>query len=188
MKTRFGVETVRNYGIDMRYGGRCGGVTHTQFGHLGAYGTSSADYSRSARALHRHNHLAITPDDVLVDVGSGKGRVLTSGSRSALGNKIVGIELDPQFALPAQRRLARFENVEVICGDALENIPRDATIFYLFNPFGAEVIEEFCDRVPNNSHRPESPSCTTSVCTATSSTSTAGGRSGRSTPRRSTPR
>jgi hypothetical protein len=147
VKTHFGVETARNFFIDMRYGGRCGGVKYTEFGHLGAYGTSSADYSKLRELFSEANDLRITPDDVLVDVGSGKGRVLNFWLSLGLGNKIVGVELDPEFALPAQRRLARFPNVEVVCGNALEHIPGDATIFYLFNPFAPEVMAEFRDRL-----------------------------------------
>jgi SAM-dependent methyltransferase len=147
VKTRFGIETVRNLAIDLRYGGPCGGTIRSAYGYLGAYGTSSADYDKLRRLFTAENGLAIGPNDVLVDVGSGKGRVLNFWLDLGLGNRIVGIELDPRFAESARRRLARYPNVEVICGDAIEHLPADATVLYLFNPFGPEVLARFRDRV-----------------------------------------
>lgn len=150
LKTRFGTELVRNYAIDRRYGGSCAGSAATAFGHLGAYGTSSVDYWQLRRIFSRENGVQITAEDVLVDVGCGKGRVLNHWLELGLDNQIVGIELDERFAAFAARRLAGYANVEVIHGDALESLPADGTLFFLFNPFDKDVLARFAERLATN--------------------------------------
>jgi SAM-dependent methyltransferase len=147
MKTHFGTELVRNYWIDRRYGGSCAGSAPTAFPMLGAYGTSSADYWQLRCIFSAENGLQIAPDDVLVDVGCGKGRVLNYWLELGLGNRIVGIEIDERFAQFAARRLVGHRNVQVICGDALSTLPTDGTVFFLFNPFGPETLARLAERI-----------------------------------------
>ncbi len=86
----------------------------------------------------------ISPDDVLVDVGCGRGRVinwwLANGCRNS---RIYGLEYDPEVAAITSRRLARYPNVTIVEGDALEHLPADATLMYLYNPFVRPVVERF---------------------------------------------
>jgi SAM-dependent methyltransferase len=154
-KTRFGLELLRNYRIDRRYGGSCAGATQTPFRHLDAYGTSSADYVQLRKIFTAENGVPIGPDDVLVDVGCGKGRVLNHWLEMELDNRIVGIELDRRFAGFAADRLSAYPNVEVICGDAIERLPTKATVLFLFNPFGRGTLIRFADRVANTMASPE---------------------------------
>lgn len=147
VKTRGGTELIRNWGIDRRYGGRCGGTIASRFADTGAYGTSSADYWQLRRIFCAANGLEIKPGEKLVDVGCGKGRVLNHWLSLGLGNPIVGIELDPAFADFARRRLATHANVEVLTGDAVVLVPDGASIMFVFNPFAASVLERFRDRI-----------------------------------------
>ncbi len=147
VKTRVGTETVRNWWIDRRYGGWCGGSIATRFGETGAYGTSSADYWQLRKIFSPENGLAVTPDDVLVDIGCGKGRVLNHWLEVGQGDRMIGIELDPEFAGFARDRLEGFANVEVLVGDAIDLLPVDATIIFLFNPFGPRVLDRLRERV-----------------------------------------
>ena len=55
-------------------------------------------------------------------------------------NRIIGIELDEEVASAARNRLARHPNVEIITGDATQVLPKDGTLFFLFNPFGPDVM------------------------------------------------
>ncbi len=142
VKTRLGLATLEDYVIDRRYGGRCGGTYQGHSDRLGYRGTSSAHYLYLRRIF---KHVPIDPDDVLVDVGSGKGRVLNFWLQSRLPNRMTGIEIDPRFAHYASDRLGRFPNVEVVCGDVFEVLPSDGTIYYLFNPFKKDVTAKFKD-------------------------------------------
>lgn len=147
IKSRMGIEPIRNYLIDREYGGWCGGKFATRFASQGAHGTSSADYYQLRKIFCAENGIAITPDDVLVDVGCGRGRVLNWWLSLGLGNKIVGIELDERFATEAAHRLQKYSNVSVLCGDAVQLMPEDGTIFHVFNPFGRKVMVAFRDRL-----------------------------------------
>jgi SAM-dependent methyltransferase len=142
VKPRFGLETVRDFVIDERYGGRCGGTYQGRWGHLGYRGTSSAHYYYLGKLFSEKN-VPIGPDDVLVDVGCGKGRVLNFWLHKGLRNRMVGIEIDERWATFAAQRLTRFKNIEVICGDAFEATPAEGTIFYIFNPFTEETCGRF---------------------------------------------
>ena len=143
-KTHFGLETFRDYLIDRRYGGRCGGTYQGRWSDQGYRGTSSTHYYVLRRIFADHN-ISIASDDVLVDVGCGKGRVLNFWLDMGLSNQMVGIEIDERWAIFASDRLARFDNVEVVCGDVFEVLPPGGTIFYIFNPFTREVTERFKD-------------------------------------------
>jgi SAM-dependent methyltransferase len=147
VKSRFGLELIRNYRIDRRYGGWCGGSFKTSFAPIGHYGTSSADYSVLPKLFSERNGVLIRPTDVLVDVGCGRGRVLNWWLSLELGNRIIGIEMEERWAREAAARLKPYPNVTVIHGDATEHIPPDGTIFYLFNPFGETLLGVFKQRL-----------------------------------------
>jgi SAM-dependent methyltransferase len=147
IKTRFGIESIRNYVIDRRFGGSCGGKFPSRFEETGAWGTTSVDYYQLPKIFNERNGIRITDADVLVDVGCGRGRVINWWLSLGLKNRIVGIELDERFASEAAQRLRAYSNVEIICGSALDHIPADATILFLFNPFKAHVVAAFKDRL-----------------------------------------
>jgi SAM-dependent methyltransferase len=145
-KTRWGVEWLRNWYIDRQYGGYCGGSIPTRFAALGAKGTSSADYYQLDK-LFGTRGVAIRADDVLVDVGCGKGRILNFWLRRGFQNRLFGLELDPEIAAFAATRLRNFRNVNVVAGNALGNLPDDATFLFLFNPFEAPLMDLFQEQV-----------------------------------------
>jgi hypothetical protein len=58
-----------------------------------------------------------------------------------LKNQIFGLELDPEIAASTAKRLKRFDNVNIIPIDAVENLPPDATVVYLYHPFGEKVVK-----------------------------------------------
>src|SRR5215831_10941419 len=142
VKSRWGVEAIRNILLDWKYGGYCGGRIRTRFAGSGAHPTVSTDYYQLPK-LFGPEGVRVRPDDVLVDVGCGKGRVLNYWLHSGLKNRIYGLELDPEFAGFAARRLAKFRNVTILAGDAIANLPDDATLIFLYNPFEGDVLERF---------------------------------------------
>lgn len=138
------IKSLRNLFIDLRFGGRfLGGSKKTPFSHLGAYNTVNSDYALLSKIFSNR----IQKDDVLVDVGCGKGRVLNYWLSLGLKNKIYGLELDSDVALATKTRLKRYKNVSVIEGDAIDNLPEDSTVLYLFNPFSETIMERFINRI-----------------------------------------
>ena len=129
---------------DLRYGGYFGGVRKTRYGHLGAHDTASSFYFVLSRLFAK---CPVKASDVLVDVGCGKGRVINWWLRKGYKNRIVGIELDEIVAAEAMRTFKKHENVEIICGNAIDAIPPDGTLFYIYNSFNGKVMTEFKDRL-----------------------------------------
>jgi cyclopropane fatty-acyl-phospholipid synthase-like methyltransferase len=93
----------------------------------------------------------VGPADVFVDVGAGKGRVVLAAARSYRCRQVIGVEVSPQLHDIAGRNLARRPltiPVELVNADVLEwPIPSNATVFYLFNPFGADTLRRFLARL-----------------------------------------
>ena len=136
------VKSLRNAAVDLRFGRFLGGTIRSRYEHLGAFHVANSDYDDLPSLFAA---AAIDRDDVLVDVGCGKGRVINWLLMHHPANAIVGIELDPEVCAATARRLRRFEQVKIICGDATTMLPSEGTLFYLFNPFDEHVLRRFAD-------------------------------------------
>lgn len=129
--------------LDLRFGRLLRGVELSPYSESGAYATANSSYE-TLRKLFRGR---VRPSDVLVDVGCGKGRVINAWLHEGYTNRMIGVELDPEVAAETRTRLKRFRNVNIVTGDILANFPEDGTLFYLFNPFDARVMEKFRNRL-----------------------------------------
>lgn len=134
---------IRNTSLDLRYGGFLGGSKMTSHSHLGASNTVNTDYAVMPQIFDGR----IRESDVLVDIGCGKGRVINWWLSRGHRNRIVGIDLDEEIAARTRRRLSRYANVSILTGNALDLLPPDGTVFYLYSPFTAQVFREFRDRL-----------------------------------------
>ncbi|HET8672000.1 MAG TPA: methyltransferase domain-containing protein [Thermoleophilaceae bacterium] len=147
VKGRLGYTHLHNWLHDRRYGGFAGGYKGNAQWRDGMLGFSSVDYLQLPKIFNAANGLEIRPDDVLVDVGCGKGRVINWWLGLGLGNRIYGLELDTEIAEIARRRLAPWPSVSIVTGDAAEHLPADATVLFMFNPFWGHVMERFKERI-----------------------------------------
>lgn len=133
---------LKNLYLDMRFGGKfLGGTVTSEF--EGAHDTANTDYAAMPFIFNGR----INSTDILVDVGCGKGRVINWWLSQGYQNKIVGIELNPVIAAETRKRLRKYKNVEILTGSVIQNAPKNATIFYLFNPFNKEITSEFKGRI-----------------------------------------
>jgi hypothetical protein len=81
----------------------------------------------------------LSANDVLVDVGSGDGKVLKAASISG-ARRAVGFELNPFLVLISILNCRRYKNTKVICGNFLKcDLPADTTVVYIF---GVEHLME----------------------------------------------
>jgi len=89
-------------------------------------------------------------DDVFCDLGCGEGRVVFFMARQKL-KKIIGVELDEGVYAVAYRNLHKVRKkktpVEVLNIDAADFDPKEGTIFYMFNPFGAGTLKRVLDNI-----------------------------------------
>lgn len=91
--------------------------------------------------------LDLVADSHLLDVGCGAGRVLAYFVGAALPGHVTGVELDPALAAEAAAWSARYPNVSVVAGSALDLPLADYTHVYLFNPFDTPVLAAFLDKL-----------------------------------------
>lgn len=89
-------------------------------------------------------------DDVLIDVGCGKGRMLCLFARRGL-KTCVGVEHDPRLAAAAIANVGRARGlktpIDVRVQEAALADYTDATIVFFYNPFGAEPMERCLARI-----------------------------------------
>lgn len=118
----------------------------SRYAETGAYGTMSSDY-RCMDEVFRVQPL--TENDVFIDVGCGEGRVLTYLYLRGFRGRMTGIELDPEVAKTARMRTASCANISILCANALQtqDVVRDATVLYLYNPFNEAVLRSFIEMV-----------------------------------------
>jgi SAM-dependent methyltransferase len=97
----------------------------------------------------------IHADDVFLDIGSGKGRVLLQAAQYPF-RRIIGVELAEPLTkiaaanLEARRAGLTCKDIELVIADALEyTIPKDVTMVFLYNPFRGATFERFAARLVN---------------------------------------
>jgi precorrin-6B methylase 2 len=110
--------------------------------------------------------LALGEDDVLIDLGSGLGHVpllvaIATPARS------IGVEWQGAYVAAARQcaqelGLARARFVQ---GDAREADLSAGTVFYLYTPFGGDMLRAVLDRLQVEARRRPIRVCTLGPCT-----------------------
>jgi hypothetical protein len=96
----------------------------------------------------------VTTDDVLLDAGSGMGRVVLQAAARYPFRRVVGVELSEQLHAIATANLVRSRarlacpdvslvNADILDFDGLDEV----TVVFLYNPFGGATFEEFARRL-----------------------------------------
>jgi precorrin-6B methylase 2 len=87
--------------------------------------------------------LDLQPDDVVYDLGCGKGRIVCWFAREPIA-KSAGVEYDAELAEVARANAASLKGaraqIEILTADAAAVDYSDATVIYLYNSFGPEVL------------------------------------------------
>ncbi len=96
----------------------------------------------------------IKNEPLLIDVGCAWGRVLAYLEKTTSIPKLIGVELNEEIARKAAKVFRNSERVEIICADITENVPQEASAFYLFNPFSGEVLRRFLHEVEQQCRQP----------------------------------
>jgi predicted RNA methylase len=151
MRAREAYLTVRRVSADVlverRWGTETGRVA--DLGALGVDAPGRVRYEPSGwldlrRVLDRAD---VTADDVFLDLGCGKGRVVLQAARYPF-RRVMGVELSPVLRdvaaanVEARRAHLRCRDVELVVADAASFvIPDDVTVIYLYNPFRGAVFE-----------------------------------------------
>ncbi|HEV2059280.1 MAG TPA: class I SAM-dependent methyltransferase [Solirubrobacteraceae bacterium] len=104
----------------------------------------------------------VGPDDVFLDLGAGKGRAVFLAAARYPFKRVIGVELSEDLSAIARANIERVrdqlvcQDVQIVTSDVLDyDIPDDATLIFLYNPFRGHVFEsviqkllESVDRLP----------------------------------------
>lgn len=94
--------------------------------------------------------LALDKQDVFVDIGCGKGRVLCCAARFSL-KRVVGVELNGELVRIAKDNLLKLRGVrtpaEVVHVSAEDYAYSDATVIYLYNPFNRRITQHVMELI-----------------------------------------
>jgi SAM-dependent methyltransferase len=100
----------------------------------------------------------VGPDDVFIDLGCGKGRVLLQAARLPF-KRVVGVELSLELADVARANVQscarRLEcpDLEIVAHDVTTyDVPDDVTVVYMYNAFRGHILQGALDRLVE-SHR-----------------------------------
>jgi len=104
--------------------------------------------------------LDLPKDGVLVDFGSGKGRVLMVAGEYGFKN-VIGVEFSHELCEAARHNLAKFQEkvgrnleVEIQEMDVVDYAVRpDENIFFMFNPFDVGIVDTVVDKIARSVER-----------------------------------
>ncbi len=95
----------------------------------------------------------VSPHDVFLDLGSGKGRVLLQAARYPF-RRVIGVEIAPELTAVAHANVHALrgrqvcQEIELVTADALDyHLPADVTVLYMYNPFRGEVFARFVEKL-----------------------------------------
>lgn len=145
--------TMTDMVFDRRYGVRTSGVI--ELDELGLASGERSRYKPAGLLLLRRilPPREVGPSDVFVDYGSGMGRVVLQAAQYPF-RRVIGVELSESLTLIARQNLTRCasrlrcRDVSLVCADALDyELPDDATVVFLNNPFHGHVFAEVTNRL-----------------------------------------
>lgn len=109
-----------------------------------------SDWRALTKALRQ---LKPNGDDVLIDIGSGKGRALLVAGEFEFA-RVIGLELSAEMNAVAEAAIARNrarlrpKEYALVTADVLEyELPDDVTIVYMYCPFVGDIFINFLDRL-----------------------------------------
>lgn len=84
--------------------------------------------------------LGLRPEDRLLDIGSGAGKVCIVAS-AMTGARVRGVEREPRLAEVAREAARRLQvDLEIVGGDFADVDPDGVDVAYLFNPFRETLL------------------------------------------------
>jgi hypothetical protein len=97
--------------------------------------------------------IGVGPDDVFIDFGSGKGRVVYQAAQFPF-KRVIGVEIAEELT-----RIARYNidhnrdrlicgDIELVTEDAVSyQVPDDVTVAYFYHPFEGQIFARVIDNV-----------------------------------------
>lgn len=136
--------------FDLRFGVDTRGILDSEADGNNGYEASPIDDT----LLILRNLPVSYPECTVVDIGSGKGRVVLLAARFPF-KRVVGVEVDPELSEVAARNLARVRErgtkcrrVELVQTDVVDYPwPAGPLVLYMFNPMAPPLVAAVLERV-----------------------------------------
>ena len=97
--------------------------------------------------------ITISTNDVFIDFGSGKGRVLYLAALYPF-RKVIGVEISEKLNQIARENLRKnvhrlvCKDIQLVTSDVAQyEIPDDVTVVYFYNPFEGEIFTDTIDKI-----------------------------------------
>lgn len=136
---------------ELRMGISTNGIVETNYPDAHHY--STLPYTTIYRIL---DYLDLGADDVLVDVGSGKGRVLCCAAQYGI-REVIGVEIVPELCRIAEKNSRRMRGKKspiIIYNISAQTFDySQGTVLTFFNPFGARTFSSVMDKIEEGLHR-----------------------------------
>lgn len=98
-------------------------------------------------------YLKFGKNDVFIDFGCGKGRIICCLATQKL-KKIIGVELDDKMMKVAKANIGKLRlintPIELVNMDANNFNPIEGTIFFLFNSFGEKTLKSVLSNIKDS--------------------------------------
>lgn len=143
-------ELLKEYRLEKRLGIETTGDYHpledlSQYKDMKWYGPTPYFHLEEMR-----DYLKLTPEDVFVDFGAGKGRVVCFMAQEKV-KKVVGVELDPVMQAAARKNIdslqAKTSPVELVAIDAANYDAAEGTVFFFCYPFEYKTFNQILSNI-----------------------------------------
>ena len=111
---------------------------------VGLTGSQSTNYLILNRIF---SHVVLSDQDVFLDVGCGKGRVLAFLLKKHVHCKLYGIEINEISGQVALEWTKKYDQVNIMIGDAFQLDYNDYTVLFLGRPFLPKTFLQFIERM-----------------------------------------
>ena len=95
----------------------------------------------------------LSKDDVVVDMGCGKGRVVFFMAMEEV-KRVIGVEIRRDTVEAAKVNFSNFKYkkspLEIINADVINFNPKEGTVFFFFNPFGYRTFDKVIENIKNS--------------------------------------
>lgn len=118
---------------------------------LGATGSQSASYWALDDIFRDFKY---NTDDKFIDVGCGKGRILAYLLREKAQCQLTGIELNKEVASYAESWSKRYEQINIISGNAFDLDYNNYTILFLARPFETAFFQKYLEKIEGELKHP----------------------------------
>jgi SAM-dependent methyltransferase len=112
---------------------------------------------RSFREAMRH--VPVTPQDVFLDYGAGKGRAVILAATYSFA-RVIGVEISPELSararanVEAARRRLHCREIEIVTSDAAAyRLPDEVTVIHFFDPFKDAILRAVLDEIRSSLER-----------------------------------